>query len=127
MRNLTNLNLQILTFFCKIFTLDREGPVNPLPQHMAEFISDADDGLVLFSLGYTGFTPEDVPAHLMNSFINSFSKLSQKVIVRYKKELLSKIPENVLVVDWLPQHDLLGEQLYNCETLNLFWSSAIML
>ena len=69
----------------------------------------------------------NVPAHLMNSFINSFSKLSQKVIVRHKKELLSKIPENVLVVDWLPQHDLLGEQLYNCETLNLFWSSAIML
>ena len=61
----------------------REGPSSPLPRNIAQFIRDADDGIVLFSLGYTGFTPQDVPSHLMNSFMNSFSKLRQKVIVRY--------------------------------------------
>ena len=62
----------------------REGPSNPLPQNIAEFIKDADDGIVLFSLGYTGFTPQDVPSHLMNAFMSSFSNISQKVIVRYR-------------------------------------------
>ena len=66
----------------------REGPSNPLPQNIAEFIKDADDGIVLFSLGYTGFTPQDVPSHLMNSFMNSFSNISQKVIVRYLQKRL---------------------------------------
>ena len=108
----------------------REGPSGPLTHNIAEFIKNADDGIALFSLGYTGFTPQDVPSHLMNSFMNAFSKLSQKVIVRFNKKLLSKIPNNVLVVDWLPQHDLLCELITNyclcfitailCKTIRIY-------
>ena len=54
-----------------------------LPPTIAEFIRDAEEeGVVVFSLGYTGFQPQDIPAELMQSFINSFSKLKQKVIMR---------------------------------------------
>ena len=36
---------------------------------------------------------------------------------RFNKKLFSKIPENVLVVDWLPQHDLLCELITDCKLL----------
>lgn len=103
-------------------------PSNPLPLDIANFIQDAEDGLVLFSLGYTGFEPQDVPRHIIAAFLKVFSGLEQKVIMRwisrlqhqtsrlnttinfhrFNKTLFSEIPSNVLIVDWLPQHDLLS-------------------
>ena len=58
-------------------------PSNPLPLDIANFIQDAEDGLVLFSLGYTGFEPRDVPRHIMAAFLKVFSGLEQKVIMRW--------------------------------------------
>ena len=58
-------------------------PSNPLPLDIANFIQDAEDGLVLFSLGYTGFEPQDVPRHIMAAFLKVFSGLEQKVIMRW--------------------------------------------
>jgi len=94
---------------------------NSLPSNIANFIKDADDGIVLFSLGYTGFTPQDVPQSLIKAFTDAFSKIKQKVIMRFKKNLVSNVPDNVLVVDWIPQHDLLGES--NFTFLSVFKAS----
>ena len=87
----------------------KDRPSGPLPSHIADFIKDAHDGIILFSLGYTGFEPQDIPSSLIQAFINSFSKLKQKVVMRFDRNLLAKIPENVLVIDWLPQTELLGK------------------
>ena len=63
----------------------------------------------MFSLGYSGFQPSVVPKSLMREFIHAFSQLRQRVIMRFDPKLLSNVSDNVLVVKWLPQEDLLGE------------------
>jgi len=85
----------------------RDEPIAPLPLKFAEFVESADDGIILFSLGYTGFEPRDVPTNVVTSFIKAFAKLSQKVIMRFDASLVTNIPDNVMIVDWFPQHDLL--------------------
>ncbi len=67
--------------------------------------------MVLFSLGYTGFSAKDVPVPIVLSFIDAFAKLKQKVIMRFDRKYLPYVPENVMVRDWIPQQDLLGKML----------------
>ena len=76
---------------------------------MASFVDSAPDGVVMFSLGYSGFQPAVVPRQLMQEFIKAFRQLKQRVVMRFDPELLDDIPENVMVVKWIPQEDLLGE------------------
>eukprot|EP00090_Calanus_glacialis_P024879 TRINITY_DN38607_c0_g1_i1.p1 TRINITY_DN38607_c0_g1~~TRINITY_DN38607_c0_g1_i1.p1 ORF type:complete len:264 (-),score=82.07 TRINITY_DN38607_c0_g1_i1:122-913(-) len=85
----------------------RDEPIAPLASKFAQFVESADDGVILFSLGYTGFEPRDVPTAVVSAFIGAFGKLSQKVIMRFDAILVTNIPDNVLIVDWFPQHDLL--------------------
>ena len=61
----------------------RESSESHLVGEVAEFVSDADEGIILFSLGYTGFSPADVPKHVIDSFLTSFAGLKQKVIMRF--------------------------------------------
>jgi len=103
----------------------RDEPIAPLPPKFAQFVESADDGIILFSLGYTGFEPRDVPTNVINSFIEAFSKLSQKVIMRFDASLVSNIPSNLLIVDWFPQHDLLGTILPPIRTLAKLWLQCI--
>ena len=84
----------------------REG--RPLEGKFKEFVDGAQKGVVLFSLGYTGFKPKDVPKFLVSAFIESFAKLEQRVIMRFDPGLVEDIPENILIVPWFPQHDLLA-------------------
>jgi UDP:flavonoid glycosyltransferase YjiC (YdhE family) len=80
----------------------------PLKGPFRDWVDGADQGVVLFSLGYTGFKPKDVPKHLISAFLEAFSKLKQRVIMRFDASLVEIIPDNVLIVSWFPQHDLLA-------------------
>ena len=82
----------------------------PLPKRISDFIKDAEEGLIIFSLGYTGFTPEDVPRHIIQAFVDAFAQLKHKVIMRFDEKLIEHVPDNVLVANWLPQQELLGKQ-----------------
>ena len=72
-----------------------------LTGEVAEFVKDANQGIILFSLGYTGpavrprytrllalvfnilgFSPEDVPKDVVDAFVTAFSRVEQKVIMR---------------------------------------------
>ena len=69
----------------------------------------ATAGVVLFSLGYTGYEASAVPAKVMQAFLAAFSRLQQRVLLRFNPALLPRLPDNVMVMDWLPQHDILGK------------------
>jgi hypothetical protein len=77
-------------------------------QDYDDFISGAKHGVILFSLGYTGFSARDVPGSVISSFINAFAKLDQRIIMKFDPEFLPYIPDNVMVKDWIPQQDILG-------------------
>ncbi|XP_035806764.2 UDP-glucuronosyltransferase 2A1-like [Amphiprion ocellaris] len=81
-------------------------PAKPLPQHLEEFVqSSGEHGVIIMSLGT--FVSE-LPADMANEIAAAFAKLPQKVIWRYKGSRPSTLANNTLLVDWMPQNDLLG-------------------
>ncbi|XP_035806760.1 UDP-glucuronosyltransferase 2C1-like isoform X2 [Amphiprion ocellaris] len=81
-------------------------PPKPLPQHLEEFVqSSGEHGVIIMSLGT--FVNE-LPADMANEIAAAFAKLPQKVIWRYKGSRPSTLANNTLLVDWMPQNDLLG-------------------
>jgi glucuronosyltransferase len=79
-----------------------------LPPKFQNFVDGAEHGVILLSLGFTGFLPHDIPRETMDGFLEAFSRIKQRVIMKFDPKVLSYIPKNVMVVDWFPQIDLLG-------------------
>uniref|UniRef100_A0A3P9LIQ9 UDP-glucuronosyltransferase n=1 Tax=Oryzias latipes TaxID=8090 RepID=A0A3P9LIQ9_ORYLA len=81
-------------------------PAKPLPDHLEEFVqSSGEHGFIIMSLGTL---IADLPADLAEEIAAAFAELPQKVIWRYKGSRPSTLGNNTLLVDWLPQNDLLG-------------------
>ncbi|XP_034076731.1 UDP-glucuronosyltransferase 2C1-like [Gymnodraco acuticeps] len=81
-------------------------PAKPLPEHLEEFVqSSGDHGVIIMSLGT--FVSE-LPADMTDNIAATFAKLPQKVIWRHKGERPATLGNNTLIVDWMPQNDLLG-------------------
>ncbi|XP_040900688.1 UDP-glucuronosyltransferase 2B13-like isoform X2 [Toxotes jaculatrix] len=81
-------------------------PAKPLPQHLEDFVqSSGEHGVILMSLGtLIGELPHD----LADEIAAAFAKLPQKVIWRHKGDRPTTLGNNTLLVDWMPQNDLLG-------------------
>lgn len=81
-------------------------PSKPLPQHLEDFVqSSAEHGVIIMTLGtLVGALPDDVVEHVAAAF----AQLPQKVIWRHTGKRPSTLGNNTLLLDWLPQNDLLG-------------------
>ncbi|XP_062318452.1 UDP-glucuronosyltransferase 2A2-like [Osmerus eperlanus] len=81
-------------------------PARPLPQDLEEFVqSSGEHGLIVMSLGtIVGQLPLDVTEEIAAAF----AEVPQKVIWRYIGPRPINLGNNTLLVDWLPQNDLLG-------------------
>ncbi|XP_032377837.1 UDP-glucuronosyltransferase 2A2 isoform X1 [Etheostoma spectabile] len=81
-------------------------PAKPLPEQLEEFVqSSGEHGVIVMSLGtLIGELPHD----LADEIAAAFAKLPQKVIWRYKGDRPATLGNNTLLVDWMPQNDLLG-------------------
>ncbi|XP_033181635.1 UDP-glucuronosyltransferase 2A1-like [Mastacembelus armatus] len=81
-------------------------PSKPLPQHLEEFVeSSGEHGVIIMSLGtLIGELPHD----LSDEIAAAFAKLPQKVIWRHKGDRPATLGNNTLLVEWMPQNDLLG-------------------
>ncbi|XP_065809093.1 UDP-glucuronosyltransferase 2C1-like [Labrus bergylta] len=81
-------------------------PAKPLPEDLEEFVqSSGEHGVIIMSMGT--FVNE-LPADMTNEIATAFAKLPQKVIWRHKGEKPKSLGDNTLLVDWMPQNDLLG-------------------
>ncbi|XP_037614274.1 UDP-glucuronosyltransferase 2A1-like [Sebastes umbrosus] len=81
-------------------------PAKPLPEHLEVFVqSSGEHGVIIMSLGT--FVNE-LPADITNEIAAAFAKLPQKVIWRHKGARPATLGNNTLIVDWMPQNDLLG-------------------
>ncbi|XP_045924747.1 UDP-glucuronosyltransferase 2C1-like [Micropterus dolomieu] len=81
-------------------------PAEPLPEHLEEFVqSSGEHGVIIMSLGT--FVSE-LPADLTNEIAAAFAKLPQKVIWRHRGDRPATLGNNTLIVDWMPQNNLLG-------------------
>ncbi|KAL0168953.1 hypothetical protein M9458_037175, partial [Cirrhinus mrigala] len=81
-------------------------PANALPHDLENFMqSSGEDGVIIMSLGsFISVLPDEVTAEIAAAF----ARLPQKVIWRYTGKRPSTLGNNTLLVDWMPQNDLLG-------------------
>ncbi|KAF4110205.1 hypothetical protein G5714_009457 [Onychostoma macrolepis] len=81
-------------------------PSKPLPDELETFVeSSGEHGVVIMSLGtlLRSLVPD-----ISEVVASAFARLPQKVIWRHVGEKPSMLGNNTLIVDWLPQNDLLG-------------------
>nr|XP_054587868.1 UDP-glucuronosyltransferase 2C1-like isoform X2 [Nothobranchius furzeri]XP_054587871.1 UDP-glucuronosyltransferase 2C1-like [Nothobranchius furzeri] len=78
----------------------------PLPEHLEEFVqSSGEHGFIIMSHGaFVSKLPDDVA----DEVAAAFAKLPQKVIWTYKGNRPTTLGNNTLLVDWMPQKDLLA-------------------
>jgi len=83
-------------------------PPKPLPDELDQFMQEAgDEGVILVSFGTV---VGELDESLLQMMTEAFSKLSQKIIWKLTLKDASKVSasENVKVLSWLPQNDILG-------------------
>ncbi|XP_049823751.1 UDP-glucosyltransferase 2-like isoform X2 [Aethina tumida] len=78
----------------------------PLPKDLQEFLDNAEEGAIVFSLG-SNIKSADLPNTTKKAILNSFSKIKYKVLWKFETDLTDK-PENVKIMKWLPQNDVLA-------------------
>ncbi|XP_038820295.1 UDP-glucuronosyltransferase 1A1-like [Salvelinus namaycush] len=77
---------------------------NPLPRELEQWVS-GEDGFIVFSLGsMVASLPEDITL----VFLQAFTLIPQKVLWRYSGPVPGNVPDNVKLMKWIPQNDLLA-------------------
>lgn len=67
------------------------------------------NGVIIFSLG-SHIKSKKMPKAKIQMFINAFGMLKYDVLWKFEdSSLLPKLPQNLKVMHWLPQYDILGE------------------
>lgn len=81
-------------------------PSKPLPGDLEAFAqSSGDHGFIIMSLGTL---VKSLPMDMTNEIAAAFARLPQKVIWRHLGPRPSTVGNNTLIVEWMPQNDLLG-------------------
>ncbi len=52
-----------------------------------------------------------MPNDSLQTFLKVFSRIPQRVVLKWEGEIPEDVPSNVMMVNWLPQQDLLGMNL----------------
>ncbi|XP_076601903.1 UDP-glucuronosyltransferase 1A1-like [Chaetodon auriga] len=77
---------------------------NPLPEDLEPWVS-GKHGFIVFTLGSM---VSDMPEEITLVFLEAFRQIPQKVIWRYTGQVPDSVPENVKIMEWVPQNDLLA-------------------
>ncbi|XP_019720352.1 UDP-glucuronosyltransferase 1-1-like isoform X1 [Hippocampus comes] len=77
---------------------------NPLPEDLEPWVS-GKQGFVVFTLGTS---MKKMPDEITQVFLEAFRQIPQKVIWRYSEVAPDNTPENVKMMSWVPQNDLLA-------------------
>ncbi|XP_060895002.1 UDP-glucuronosyltransferase 2C1-like [Labrus mixtus] len=81
-------------------------PSKPLSKELEDFVqSSGEHGVIIMTLGTL---VEKLPEDITEDIAAAFVQLPQKVIWRHKGKRPSTLGNNTLMLDWLPQNDLLG-------------------
>lgn len=79
-------------------------------QDLKEFIDNATNGFIYFSMGHT-VNFSIISNNIQEIFYDVFEKLPYKIVWKYEIEPLRKI-KNAYITKWLPQKSVLGNIFY---------------
>lgn len=82
--------------------------MQPIEPNLKQWLDDAKEGVVFVSYGtkIKGFAFDE---EKIENFINSFSKLKQKVLWKFDDKNIKNLPTNVRIENWLPQKEILSK------------------
>ena len=82
-------------------------PSKPLPAELESMASNAKHGIIVVSFGtFASHLADDINARLLASF----RRLKYVVIWGYTGPVMEDVPDNVKMIKWIPQNDLLGHK-----------------
>jgi len=75
------------------------------------FADGAHAGFIVLTFG-SAIPVSSMPTHIVEMFVRVFARIPQRIFWKWEKEskIERKLTDNVMMVDWLPQQDLLGKQ-----------------
>lgn len=79
-------------------------------QELKHYLDNAKDGFIYFSLG------TNVQSHLLTKekiriILETLKELPYKILWKYASDDVPDIPENVKIMKWIPQQDVLSKSL----------------
>uniref|UniRef100_A0AAY3ZY82 UDP-glucuronosyltransferase n=1 Tax=Denticeps clupeoides TaxID=299321 RepID=A0AAY3ZY82_9TELE len=81
-------------------------PAEPLPSDLESFVQSSEKyGVVVISFGTLIST---LPEDMTEAIATALAHLPQKVVWRFQGKRPSSLGNNTLLLDWIPQNDLLG-------------------
>jgi len=90
-------------------------------QNIREFLDGAKNGAVIISLG-TNVNWKSVGLDKLKAVTQALSKLKERVIWKLDIELSFHVPNNVMIVKWLQQNEILSTSHNLLEdTKNMHW------
>jgi glucuronosyltransferase len=78
-------------------------------QEIQQFLDESKDGVIFFSFGSNAKTTV-LPSEKIKILLKVFSKLKQRVIMKWETDSMEGKPDNVLIGKWLPQDDILAHK-----------------
>lgn len=79
----------------------------PLPQEIQQFIEDAPNGVIYFSMGSIIKTA-NLPTEKRDEILRALGKLKQRVLWKWEEPDLQGKSDNVMISNWFPQEDVLA-------------------
>ncbi|CAO1423153.1 unnamed protein product [Diamesa serratosioi] len=80
---------------------------NPLPPNIKDYLDNAKDGVIYFSLG-SNVQSSKLPVEKRDALLKTFASLKQKVMWKWEDGDLPGKPDNVFIQSWWPQDDILA-------------------
>lgn len=85
-------------------------PAKELPADVQEFLdSGSEHGVIYFSFG-SCIRGSDLPPKKIETFLETFRLMKQKVLWKFENETIPNLPSNVMIRPWLPQNDILAHK-----------------
>ncbi|XP_075232023.1 UDP-glycosyltransferase UGT5-like isoform X3 [Lycorma delicatula] len=82
-------------------------PAQKLPQDLEKFINESSHGVIYFCMG-SMLKASTLPEEKRLDLIEVFSKLPQRVLWKWETETMPDKPDNVKLLKWMPQRDVLA-------------------
>lgn len=98
-------------------------PPKPLPSDLQKFLDAATEGVVYFSFGSNVFSV-DMSNEKRKVILEALRELPFKVLWKFEADHLEGKPDNVKLVKWVPQQDVLRKFVTissNLKSINYVW------
>jgi UDP:flavonoid glycosyltransferase YjiC (YdhE family) len=82
---------------------------NPLPKDIREFLDEAKDGVIYFSMG-SNIQSTTLPVEKRDALLKTFASFKQKVMWKWESDDLPGKSDNVFTKKWWPQDDILAHR-----------------